>query len=129
MLSKLLAAPLAVVLLICLTGCGDSHEAVMEESVSVMEDLHTILKDVKDKGSAEDVKSKIQALGDRMKDLKARADALGDPPKEVEAELGEKYMTKLFSLMMKITGEAQRIESNPELSGILKDAMKDLEFK
>lgn len=117
----------ALFALVLVAGCDSAptHDSVMEESVSSMEEMVAIMKTIKDKPSAEAAKPKLEALGDRMKELKAEADKLGKPSKEKEAELKKKYDDRMQKVFAELMGEGMRIGMNPELKDVMKDVKMD----
>lgn len=90
--------------LVCLTltGCGDSHESVMKDAVSMMDSMITDMES----GMAPDkLKAKYDAKG---KDLKARMDKLGKPSAAEEKRLKEKYEPEFTKLMPRIMSAAMK---------------------
>ena len=89
MIKRTVAFVVLVALCAALTGCKDSHEAVMKDMISVMKDLTATLKTIEDKESAEKAKSKIEKIAERMKKLKERADELGEPDEDLARKAWE----------------------------------------
>ncbi len=129
MTKRLLAAPLAAAIMLALTGCGgDSHDAIAEDQMQVMDEMVDILSDIDDEASAKAAKPKLEKLGERMKSIEARMEELGDPPADKKAALEEKYKEKMGAVAMKLFAEMMRIGQNEELSKVLEDTMSDLQM-
>ena len=112
-----------IVSLFLVTGCdrAPTHDSVMEDSVTAMEDVGKILATVKDEASANAAKPKLKELGEKMKTLKAEADKMAKPTTEQEAELKKKYEDRMTKAMGTLMTEGFRIAGDPKLQGILKD--------
>jgi cytochrome c556 len=78
-------------IVLCASGCGDSHDAVTRDMLSTMKELSAVVKGVKDEASVQEAVTRLEALADRMKALKKRSDTLGQAPKEVDNSLRTKY--------------------------------------
>ena len=109
-----------------LAGCGssDPHERVMEDMMDCMGEMTDILATVTDKASAEAAKSDLEALGTRMQGIQKDMEEVGEPDKAKEEALKAKYEERMKEIMTKFMKESMRIAMNPELGGILKDAME-----
>ncbi len=92
-----------VVLGVVLGACGDSHEAVMDDQQSIMEEIFDVIEDVEDEESAKEAAGEIEALVLELADLQKRAQEL---PKPSEEELKE-MQAKAFELA-KEHGERSR---------------------
>lgn len=85
-----------------LTGCGDSHESLMNDSISMMNNMITDMEG----GMAQDkLKAKYESQG---KSLKARADKLGKPSVAEEKRLKEKFEPEFAKLMPRLTTAAMK---------------------
>jgi predicted transcriptional regulator len=78
-------------IVLCASGCGDSHDAVARDMLSTMKELSAAVKGVKDEASVQEAVTRLEALADRMKALKKRSDTLGEAPKEIANTLRTKY--------------------------------------
>jgi hypothetical protein len=76
---------------LCVSGCGDSHDALTRDMLSAQKELCTILDSVQDDASAQAAATQLEALADRYTALKKRSDALGAAPAEVSRDLHTKY--------------------------------------
>jgi hypothetical protein len=116
-------ALMSVLFLLTCTGCGgDSADKVADDTVSIMNEMATVMESVKDEASAKAANAKLRDLGERMKALKARQDKLALTP-EQKIEMEKKYKDKLEPVLQKLLGEAMRISFDPKL----KPAMDGLE--
>lgn len=79
----------AVVL--CASGCGDSHEAITRDMLTTQKELGTILEGVKDEASAQAAVPRVKAIADRLQALKKRSNTLGPAPAEIRGALQVKY--------------------------------------
>ena len=75
-MKRVLGTAVVVVLLGSLSGCGDSHDSILNQQVQTAKEIADTLSSIKDKASADTAKPKLKVLGDRWRDLKKRADAL-----------------------------------------------------
>jgi len=121
------ASVLACGFAMALVGCGDSHDKVTADSLDVISDMNDVLDGVNDKASAEAAKPELEALGERMQDIKARAEKLGEPSAEQKQALEEKYKERMGKEVGRIFGNMMRVGMNPEIAGVLDDAMNKLE--
>ncbi len=76
---------------LCVTGCGDSHEAVARDMLTAQKELRAILETVTDDASATAAAPQLAALADRIRVLRKRSDALGPAPREVATSLRTRY--------------------------------------
>lgn len=83
----------AVLSLALVVGCdrAPTHESVMEQQVTTMEDVAKLLTTVTDEASANSAKPKLKELSEKLKAVKAEADKIAKPTKEKEDELRKKY--------------------------------------
>lgn len=105
-----------------LTGCGDSHDKVMRDSISEMKRLVTVLEGIKSEADAKAAKGKIEGIAKRMKAIEKRMEKLGDPSPEIEARLKEKYEGQMKELMPKLMA-AMFSAKSPEIAKILESSM------
>ena len=78
---------LALLVPLCLAGCGDSHEGLIEEMAKLPPQYNEALSSVKDEATAKAAAEKIRALTDEAKALTERMKKLGpveDPQKLAE---------------------------------------------
>jgi hypothetical protein len=123
MLRERLLATMVIVSLSLMTGCDRSptHDSIMEDTVTVMEDFGKTLATVKDEASANSAKPKLTELSGKMKALKTEADKMAKPTSEKEAELKKKYEDRMTKAMGTIMGEMMRIGMDPKIGPVLKD--------
>ncbi len=115
-----------------LAGCGgDSHDAVMQDSIAQFKKITASLKQVKDKDSAAAQSSALKGVAAEMKAIKARGDALPKATAEQEKALRDKYEKELSQVMGEFMGEMMRVAMlGPDVQKELKsleDGMKDMQ--
>lgn len=92
MLQRSLICGMLALWCLSLTGCGDSHESVMQDMVKMMDGVVTDMEG----GMAPD---KIEAkYASQQKALKARADKLGEPSAAEAKRLETKYKPEIEKL-------------------------------
>lgn len=124
--TRFAAAALALTMPFALVSCGDSHEKVTKDVISLMNKLGDTLGTVTDKASAEAAKDKLKALGDEMKALKSRMDKVGKPSGDAEKKLEEKYKSEMEAAMKKMMSATMKIATaGPEAQAALKDVMEN----
>ena len=120
---------LLLALFVFLAGCGgDPHEAILEESVDLMNEMVSILESVDseddiDRASKEmaDVAKELEALGERMEEI-------GDPPPEKEAELSKKFEAEMQEGMQRMQAAMGKVmalgpEAMDKLGSAVQEAM------
>jgi hypothetical protein len=118
---------LVLVLALALTGCGDSRDSVIKDSISDMKKLVDVLKGIKDEASAKSAADRIKAITENMKAIKARADKLGKPSPEEDKALQAKYETEMKSITTDMGREMLRITMDPALREPMMQAMEQLQ--
>jgi hypothetical protein len=108
---------------LALTGCGDSHDAVMSDMVASMEKFNSILDGVKDEASAKAAKSKLEALTKEMKVLTERSKKLPKATAEELKSMQDKHEKEFVAVSGKIQKNMFRIATNPTAMSALGDAM------
>ncbi|QOV90026.1 hypothetical protein [Humisphaera borealis] len=113
----------AVLSLALVVGCdrAPTHESVMEQQVTTMEDVAKLLTTVTDEASANSAKPKLKELSEKLKAVKAEADKIAKPTKEKEDELRKKYEERITKAMSAWLMEMGRIGRDPKLRSVLSD--------
>jgi len=114
MFQRPIAVGMIALFCLTLTGCGDSHESVMNDSVSMMNSMVTDMES----GMAQDkLKAKYESQG---KSLKSRADKLGKPTAAEEKRLKEKFEPEFAKLMPRLMSAAMKSggAGMPDLKGM-----------
>ena len=114
---------LCVGILLLVSGCGDSHESVINDSVKLMKEMTAILKTVKDEESAKAAKPKLKALSEKMEAIEKRSKALGEPTAEQQKKLEEKFKKENEKVVQEFFAEMMRVGVTPGLAQHLEDAM------
>jgi hypothetical protein len=122
-MKKVLAGGFALALVFAVSGCGDSHEAVLKDTIKTMDEITEVCESIKDESSAKAAKPKLEKLAEKMKDIKKRADKLGDPKGDKKEALEKKYKDDLLKSALKMAVAIQKASTVP--GG--KDAIKPLE--
>ena len=111
-----------------LFGCGgsggDTMESLSEETVDLMGEFADILEGVTDKETAEAAKPKLMELGEKMQELQRRIEAIRVPTEEDTAAM--MALPGAMEARSRITQQAFRIGANPELQGILEEALNSM---
>lgn len=110
-------------LLLSVPGCGDSHDAVMQDTIEIMKDMTEVMESIEDEASAKAAAPKLAKLGERFREIEMRQEAVGKPTPEQEQALKEKYGDELESVMQEFMAETFRLMMNPALAKHLEDAM------
>ena len=94
---------------LAMAGCGDSHDKVVRDYISELKNMVNVIEGIETAEDAEKAKSKLKALGEKIKTIIRRKEELGDPGQDLENTLEEKYVkqhheivTKQLDAMMKI---------------------------
>jgi hypothetical protein len=126
-MSRSLTLSFALVTLLGLTACGgDSHEALADESVSLMQDLGNTLAKITDKASAEAHVGELKTIVSKMSEVQARLEAMGEPSGEAEAELAEKYESRMGAAMQAMGQQMMRISANPEIMQVVDPVLQKI---
>lgn len=107
---------ISAAILLTLSGCGDSHDAVAREGVATLKELSKTLEGVKDEASAKAASPRLNELADRMERLKERSDKLGKPSKETEEALKQKYQSEMQAVLPSLMGSMMRLAFNPNVA-------------
>lgn len=119
---------LAVLLLLTAVGCGDSHDKVLGDMATSMEDLGSALEEVKDVDSAEANADRIADIAGDMQEISKRAEALEKPSEETVKELKAKYEDRFDEAGKKLFGEMLRVMMlGDEVKAVLDDAFNKVE--
>lgn len=97
-----------------------THETVIEDMLTNMNDLASILATVKDKASADKAEPELKAASKKMDELHKQMEAMKQPSKEAEAALKQKYEKDLDAAGKELGKEMMRISKIPEAAGVLK---------
>jgi outer membrane murein-binding lipoprotein Lpp len=107
-------------------GCGDSHEALVQDSLVMMEDINEQLASIKDKDSCEAAIKELKAISDRAKLMKERGDKLGKMPEETEKALKEKYEPQFKKALEELQKNAQAAGPTAMKAGLAKELMESM---
>jgi hypothetical protein len=99
-------------------GCGDSPESLMQDTLSSMKEMSSVLQSVKDEASAKAAAPKLNAIGARMQELGKRGKAM-NLSQEQQTALMEKYKPQMEEAVKGMFPEMMRV-------GML--GIKDQEF-
>ena len=118
---KHLLALASVVLLLSLSGCNDSHEAVAGDSVSTMKEMTSILEGVKDQASAQSAKPKLKALMEKMESISQRQAKLAAPTEAEIKAMDAKYGKEMEEVARKWQAQVMRVMFDPKIGPELQD--------
>ena len=117
---------LALLLPLGLTGCGDSHEAVMDDMTKLTQQFNEIIGSVNDKASAEAAAEKIKSLSSESKAIAERMKKLGPLSAEKAMELGMKAISNMDpSSIGDQMKNMMKVMSNPEIRDVLQPAIDE----
>lgn len=102
--------PLLAGCCLLISGCGDSHQQVTQESLKLLEKMATLVEGIETVQDAEAVRPELDQLAADLKVLRMRARNLGAPDADGDEQLKSRF------------GEAQR-----EVSARLSQAFADLD--
>lgn len=110
-------------LLVFTTGCGDSPEKVMKDTISLMNDASKILESVKDEDSAKKAASDLEKLEKKGKDIQDRVKKLKmeDLSKEKKEALEKKFKDDFEKAMERLQKASANAAKYPELQKALQD--------
>ena len=131
---KATLAGFALALLFSVSGCGDSLESVMKDTIKLMNEKAEILESIKDKDSAEKAKPKLEALNKKKKDIEERAKKQTEkltkdkkPEEAMKAALeavskaAEKHKEAGEKARNRLKDAAKKVRDNKEAMDVLKD--------
>jgi len=105
-------------------GCGkgiSSYGDAADQGVEALNEYAKILASVKDKGSAEAAKPKLEALAKRMEEILEGMKALEGPPTEDE-KTTERARTAMEGVSAQVSAYFERARSNPEIAAAIREA-------
>ncbi len=106
---------------LCLTSCSKSPESIMKESLGLMNEMADLMGTMKDKESALAAKTKMAAIGAKLKALK---DANKDFNKN-DPELEKKFEPEVKAITEKMTKAAMSLSSaGPEALEVMTEMGK-----
>jgi TolA-binding protein len=126
---KALFSGLALALVFVVSGCGDSLDSVMKDSIKLKEEQATILEGIKSKEDAEKAKSKLEDLNKKIEDLKKRTEKLMKD-KKVEDALAEtlkaakKHEDAAKKAEEKAANARKKLMENKDAYDVVKDLIK-----
>ena len=119
-MQRSLAFGVLLLLVVC-PGCGDSHEKLAAENLSVMKEMNSILDGVKDEATATSAKSKLKSLAEKMNDINLRESKLTAPTEAEMNTLQTKYGKEMEDVARKFQSNMMRIMFDPKINAVLKD--------
>ena len=117
---------LIIPVLLLLGGCADSHDAAMQDSIDLLNEMVDIIESVKDEESAKAMEKKMERLSGKMKALQERMDKLGEPSPEKKAELKKKYEPKQKEAGARMVKAMMNLATKPELAQQIDKVMKNI---
>jgi len=125
---KVTLSVFALSLVFLATGCGDSLDSCMKDTVKLQNEYAEILEGVKEKGDVDKAKSKIEALQKKAKDIGERM------KKQLKDVKGEEALKKVLEAAKKHEEDGKKADErmNKAKESVRKaigEFPKDLEFK
>ncbi len=116
---------LAVSMVAFMAGCKRTADDVVDDTIGALNDLTEVLKDVKDKASAEAAKPKIEKIVARAKDLQKEGEAMEkEMSKEENEALEKEYKPQVEKAVAAMQAEMMRIgQAAPDAMMIVAAAM------
>jgi hypothetical protein len=111
----------ALMLIACLTGCGDSHDSLMKEKLSTMKQWVATLEGITDEASAKAAKPKLKSLNEKMEKISEREGKLKPPTEAEKKAIEAKYDKEMKEVGQKLVVEGFRIMVDPKLNAELND--------
>lgn len=119
------ASAVALTFLFCACG-GSKHEAAAEESITLMEQIGTVLETVNDEASAHTAATRLAPTIARMSELRKEMEAAGKPADADETAMQAKYATRMQAAMTRMMTVMGRVMADPKLSAILQPVMEKM---
>jgi hypothetical protein len=111
----------SLLLLMAITGCGDTHESLTEDGISTIKKLIAVLDGVKDEASAKSAKSEIKSLMEKLNEINTKQTKLPQPTEAEVKAMGEKHGKEMDELQQKLAGHMMRIGFDPKIGPVLND--------
>ena len=106
---------------------GDTHEKIVDDTLTQMEEVATVIEGVKDKESAEAAAKKLEGMVGTFEKLAERMKEIGDPDEKTEKELEAKMETRMKELQEKMTAAMMSAASkDPAVISILQAPMEKI---
>jgi hypothetical protein len=100
-------------------GCKNKYEKVMDDQISLMEEMVDVLKDVKDEASAKAAVPKLEDLKKRGEEIEKRAEEVGEPPEDEQKALKEKYEEQMEEVMKEMFAQMSRLMADEKIRNAL----------
>jgi hypothetical protein len=115
--------------LLTLAGCGgDSHDSAMTDFLDVMEQVSSVLADVKDQATAKAAALKLKELRVQVQAIKKRMADLGDPSKQEQEQLMEKHKDRREKIKDDIKRLTLAIRAKPDFRSYIEPPMTGMPF-
>lgn len=117
-----------IILTIAVVACGlaacggNSHEAIREEQLDLMDEMLDILEGVHDDASAKEAGKKVEALTEDIQKLAKRAQELGEPTPEQQKRLEEIAQQRQEEFGKRMPAIMTKIMQYPELQQAFTEA-------
>ena len=124
MYAKKAVATGLLLLTLAFSGCGgaDSHDELLNDMLSMLDEYARVLESVSDKASASAAAAELEVIKVEMQFLLARAEKLGRATPEVEQALRQKYKPEFTEVMKRFKSSTAKIAIYPELRDAMKSA-------
>jgi len=119
-MKKVTLSVFALSLVFLATGCGDSPDSLMKDTISMMNDTSDVLEKIKSKEDAEKYKGELEKIAKRAKDIEERAKKLkmDDLPKDKKEALQKKYEDDLKKALSRLVAASRKLP--PDAQSVLK---------
>jgi len=121
-MKKVTLSIFALSLVFLATGCGDSPDSVMKDSINLMKEANGIVEGIKSKEDAEKAKPKLEEIVTKMKKVADRAKKVG----KLDKDKKEALLKKFSSEMAEVQKQDKKIEPSKEAMEVLKGPAMEL---
>jgi len=125
-MKKVLVSFSALALVFLVSGCGDSPDSIMKDTIKLMNDMADAVESAKDKDSAEKAKAKLEDIDKKFKDLAERAKKVKVSDDQGK-KLTEKYKEDIEKATKRMMEAGMSLAKNPEAAAIIAPALKQIQ--
>jgi hypothetical protein len=109
------------------SGCGDSYDSVMKDSIKLMNEAADVFEGIKSKKDAEEAKPKLEALADKAKDISERTKKLVEKKTKDKKDKDLEEATK--SALKEVQKSAEKYEEEGKKAAKRLQEAKDKAMK
>lgn len=102
--------PLALLPLLLLGGCADSHEDVYEDYIRTLQDISWMLADINNVAQWQRARYERDGLRGKLEGLRTRSKKLGEPAPETLQRLRDEHGEDVRRLLSELEAHRTRLE-------------------